>query len=249
MPVTLPALIVFVVFLAPACCYVWRRERLEPRGAVSPTRELASLVLVSVACVAGALLLFAVVRAALPGATPDVGRLIANPGGYFEDEYRLVTAWFLPVLAAACLFAVAAAGRPRWLLARLPARLAPRRVGQTDPSRVDFRRVAPTSMWWDAFELYPDCRPWVQCHLEDGTYLAGFLFRYSTSTVETADRDLILAPPVECRRSGDTEIAWLETAVVVSARRVLFIGVAYLDAQTHSADALRGSLPRRHDAA
>jgi hypothetical protein len=85
MPTTLSGLFLFVVLLLPGFAYVVGRERHTPGQQLSAFRETAVVIAASVSVELVVLLLFALVRVALPSSlTPDVGALVRDSGGYLR---------------------------------------------------------------------------------------------------------------------------------------------------------------------
>jgi len=236
-PTTFVGLLLFVVLLAPGFAYVARREVQQPVRPTSIFRETVAVALASVGCDIAVVLVFAVVRWIGPGVTPDIGALVRQSGSYAEAHYVALAAWGLGLLAGACLLALALAGldvgsRLARLLQRVPGLhwLAP-------PART---AVSPKSAWLRVFREYEDHAVHVGCHLDDGSYLSGWLLSYSPDYNETADRDLALSAPIEFRASGHDTACPLEGigAVVISARRIVNLLVSYVpEAEARGADA------------
>lgn len=235
MPASIGGFVLFVVLLAPGFVYVWRRERLVPRASLSPFRETTEIVLASVAGGVTAVAGLAVVRVIFPGIAPDVGRFVREGGGYIKEDYRLVAVWTLVMILGACWCTFWAAGPKERTLQVLSRLRKPR------PAATNGWVISPSSRWWEMFreEVRPGERVWVQCTLEDGTYLAGALGSFSAETDETGDRDLVLVGPVDYRGPGEDDVTNLDdVSVIVSAKRVLYLGVTYLhpqDAEVHEA--------------
>lgn len=214
MPSTLTGLLLFVVLLLPGFVFltVFRRERPEQHPSV--LQETASVVFVSVLSDLVALGGFALVRAIGPTWTPDVGRLIADPGGYLAGHALLVYVCSTCVLLLAC----GVAALTGWLTGRRPVH----------PSVM--------SSWWLLFEHWqPKTTRHIECLLDDGSYLAGQLGDWNTLAEDSPDRDLILAAPITYRPPGDTNHYPHEASVVcVSARRISVMFVSYVSPATSS---------------
>ncbi|NUT52419.1 MAG: hypothetical protein HOV94_34775 [Saccharothrix sp.] len=182
-------------------------------------RETAQLVCVSLAADLVVLALFGVVRSRWPDHTPDVGRLVREPGEYLRSAYLSVAWWAVGLLAVAVFLAWAAGlGWARRLLALLPG------VGPGVSAH-----ESATSAWWLLFQDSPGRRVHLGCALDDGTYVSGWLASYNTSINETGDRDLTLAAPIRHRAKGATEAVELPgtSALVVSARNVVMLFISY----------------------
>ncbi|WP_189213735.1 DUF6338 family protein [Actinokineospora fastidiosa] len=214
MPSTLVGLVIFVAGLAPGLAFVLARQRISPQRAVSAVRETAQLVFVSLALDLAVLVVFGVVRAVWPSVTPDVGRLVREPGAYWRESYLLVTWWSVGALVLAI-----AAG------ALVGARTVGRMLGRPDPRPHESR----ASAWWLVLQEAPRRRVHVACTLDDGSYVAGWLASYNTDVAETGDRDLVLAAPIQYRPAGAANSAELvrTTAAVVSARKIALLLVSY----------------------
>jgi hypothetical protein len=66
--------------------------------------------------------------------------------------------------------------------------------------------------------------------LDDGSYLGGWVLTYSPDSDETADRELTLSGPVTYRSPTGQEAMDLGvSAVAVSARRIQYLTVSYLE--------------------
>ncbi|MCP2167297.1 DUF6338 family protein [Goodfellowiella coeruleoviolacea] len=214
MPSTLLGLAIFVICLAPGLAFIVARQRIAPQQTVSALRETAQLVCVSLVADVAVLALFGVLRSVWPEHTPDVGRLVRQPGEYLRESYLSVAWWTVGLLVLATLLTwLAGSGRLRRLV-RLPP-VAP--------------HESASSAWWLLFQDRPGRRVHLGCVLEDGSYVSGWLASYNTSINETGDRDLTLAAPIRYRAKDAREATELAdtSAVVVSARQVALLFVSY----------------------
>jgi len=215
-PTTLVGLFVFVAFLTPGLVYSVHRRALVPQRPLSVLVETATLVSVSLAADIAVLSLFALVRLLIPTHTPDIGALIRDGSSYAQARPAYIFGWSAALLAASCAVGITGA---RW------QRLRSSFLGAFAPSIVD------TSAWYYVFEDEPplDYRAvYVACDMKDGSYLAGILAWYSTETAETADRDLVLAPPLLRRSGGKVDSLEGFGRAIVSARDVATIYVSWL---------------------
>lgn len=230
MPTNLVGLLLFVVLLAPGFLHVLRREAEHPQRPISAFRETVAVALVSVVCDLAALGLMIPLRALAPDRTPDVGALIRDPDNYGRGHYALLMGWGLSLLAAACLLAIALANREFTNRAGHGIRRIP---GLRWLAPQPARRVHPKSAWRRLFEDHNHLgsRIHLGCELDDGSHLAGWLYSYNPDEPETGDRDLVLTPPLTMVAVGATEAQPLEGvgAVIVSARRIVSLHVAYVD--------------------
>ncbi|HMG25603.1 MAG TPA: DUF6338 family protein [Acidimicrobiia bacterium] len=212
MPSSFTGLVLFVLLLAPGFVFAAQRERRAPRRQRSAFGETVLLGLTSFLCDAAALLVFALLRAAIPDHTPDLGRLVREGRDYFDANYSYITWWALGLLALACAFG--------FVLGRWPPRFA----------TIFADDITFTSAWWDLFERYRDAKVYVGCELADGSYLGGDLLTYNSDEDETEHRDLTLSGPITFRASDTDEPIELKDvgAVSVSARQIKFMTVTYL---------------------
>lgn len=213
MPNSIIGLVIFVLLLLPGLVYVIARELRAPARSTSNFRETAAVAAASVVFDGMVLGAFALLRVAAPDRTPDVGRLLREGGSYTEAHYRQLGAWTVALLLAACV------------LAAIAARYSPGWANR-------FTDVTFYSAWW-GFNRGPD-RPsahmvLVGCELEDGSYLSGELLTLSTEVEETADRDIVLRPPIRYQAAGaDGDVELDVSGVVLSARRLKFLTYTYV---------------------
>lgn len=233
MPTSFVGLLLFVALLAPGFCYVLRRERELPSRTVSVFRETVTLVLASLGCNAAVAAAFGVVRSLSPRHTPDLGALVRDTSSYARGHYAQLAWWGLGLLVLACLLATALASTD--LTTSLMRFL--RRVAGVRWLVAPSRSVRFQSAWWRVFQEHPPQghRVYVGCALEDGSYMAGWLFSHAVDYDETADRDLILSAPVFFRPPGAEDGNGMELenvgAAVVSARRIIGLFVSYVPDQ------------------
>lgn len=222
MPSTLLGLVVFVVSLAPGLVFVLLRERVAPQRVLSVFRETSVVICVSLAADAVVLMIFGVLRAALPTLTPDVGQLIRTPTDYLRASYVLVSWWSLGLLVLATGIAgLVGSGALRRGLSRLP---------RSPVSPVSLPHEAGVSAWWLAFRNQPGSQVHVGCVLTDGSFVSGWLLSFSNQADDIADRDLTLASPIKYRPAGcDTVVEQMGVgSVVVAARQIALIFVSYV---------------------
>lgn len=226
MPSTVAGVVIFGMLLAPGLCYSAARRLAYPERDKSPLRETAGTVFVSLLCLLASLALCGGVRTLWPHVTPDVGRFVQAPGGYFQGHYLEVALWAVGFVLLASLVAAALA----WYT--------------PSPQRPHFNsawRELFVCGWFKAFE--EDEPNWVSrhrshdgpgtvfvgCELADGTHLSGVLNSYSTESDETSDREVTLVPPILYRPKGCDRALPLEHAgmVSVSARHIKFVTATY----------------------
>ncbi|SBV01113.1 hypothetical protein YW5DRAFT_06521 [Streptomyces sp. Ncost-T6T-1] len=211
LPTTGVGLVLLVVLLLPGLTFILVRERRSSERRPSAFRETGAVVFCSVATEAVALSLFAAGRWLLPGATPDVGRLVREGSGYAIPHYVGLAWWGAGLLLFSCGLALLAA-----LLTR------------------DVPHPSATSAWWVMFhQWFPGENPLVGCVLEDGSYVQGRQASFNVSADDLPDRDLVLVEPLVYRAPGAADavaVPW--GAACVSARRIVTMFVAYPEAAT-----------------
>lgn len=223
MPTTLLGLLLFVALLAPGLAHTVRAQVNRPVAKPSPLREAARLSLISLVSDLAALALFGLFRTWQPEHTPDVGRLVRDPGPYLQAEYPYLIAWGAGLLALACLIALIGAAlqpsRPvRWLKSAPLLRWALAAEGG----------AAQEPAWWRLFADRPE-RIHVGCQLSDGTWISGELSSFSAESDETENRELVLAGDLSIRAADDDEtVPYDASAIVISARRVQYLAVTYV---------------------
>lgn len=93
------------------------------------------------------------------------------------------------------------------------------------------------SAWYKMFHGHEDELVYCSCTLEDGSWVGGYLKSFSTEVEETADRDLVITPPILYRPVGSNEeVQWPTSAVIVSARRIMLLDVQYVDQSRHATE-------------
>jgi hypothetical protein len=234
-PTTLVGLLLFVALLAPGFCYLLRQERARPARTVSTFRETVTLAAISLGCDATVGAAFGVLRILLPSRTPDIGALIRHPAEYTRVYYASLAWWGLGLLTAACLLGVALARTDIGAKTAEGLGRVPGLRWLTPPTN----SVTFQSAWWRLFHQHEDSLVHVGCHLDDGSFVSGWLLSYAADYDETGDRELTLSAPVFFRPAGAADGANLDGvgAVAISARRIIDLLVSYVD---DSADAIAG---------
>jgi hypothetical protein len=222
MPDTFLGLVLFVLFLAPGLSYFIVRETRRPQREISAFRETAALVLVGVACNLVVAIGFTLLRWVLPGHTPDVGSFVRNPAQYFKANFSYAVYWSLALVGLACVVAIWFGTRQGLLLPGLHLRRPYLTWRQVPLGMIRFE-----STWYHFFHYDQKSFIYCGCHLEDGSWVGGFLKWYSTEVEETGDRELALTYP-RYRAPGSKKIADLTGMVIVSARRLTMLEVSYL---------------------
>lgn len=214
-PTTISGLIVFVFFLAPGIAYVAIRERHRPVRSRSAFRETAAVLLISAIAYTVVGTLFWVLSLC-PGLLHDeLHGLLPSPTAYYEHHPIPAVVTALCVTAAAIAGSATAASSST----RRFFRWAFRRESGIDPYG---------SGWWVAFDQKRGVDTRVGITLLDGTWLSGSLLSWSRTAEETADRELVLQPPLWIRYPGDPEPAEFATErVVISARQIAMINTEY----------------------
>jgi len=214
-PTTAAELFIFAALLAPGFIHYVQRRRAVPQRTLSPLVETATLTTVSILTNLVALGVFSLIRMALPEHTPDVQRLMLEGKEYAAARTGYLFGWGALLLAFSCVLAFVIGIRPRWI-ARFTERFAP--------------AIVDVSAWYHVFEDGPeDAKVYIGCDLKDGTYVAGYLDWYSTEVAETADRDLVIAEPIEIRMPGEVNSASVDfPRLVISARDTARLYVSYV---------------------
>ncbi|MEU8327733.1 DUF6338 family protein [Micromonospora sp. NPDC048839] len=213
LPTSLFSLALFVVLLLPGFAYLAVRGRTGPERPMSPLRETITVVSVSLVALAAVLALAGLARVLAPGHTPSIGELLKHPHEYALRHYVTLTWWAVGLLALAIVGSAGAA----WLRSAAPGR-------PPHPSQM--------SSWWLAFTEYPadtfDIH--VGCTLENGSYVTGVVYAYPQTIVDSADRDLVLRPPIAVRPAGAAQPTPLANVglMTVSARRIVTMTVGYV---------------------
>ena len=212
MPTTLLGFVLFATLLMPGVAYVTTRDRFLAVRQLSPLRETAAVVAVSLTCNWLAISAFGTLRSIRPESTPDIGLLIRDRTSYFERNYlSLTVAGALTLLLAAAI----GAGAGHLMGRRLSATSTP---------------IELVSGWTKAFGLYPETYKVVHCELADGTVVSGSLLSFTPQLEETGDRSIILTAPLTIRvEAEETARPWPNGTVVLAASQLKHVAVAYLD--------------------
>lgn len=228
-PSDLIGLILFVILLLPGFAYNSVRARRRPDRQLTTLQETVIIVTTSLVALAATGVIFATIRALLPGVTPDVRSALFSTRAYLQGQYVRTAWWAIAFLAFAILGAigVAEAQESRWLRRSHYLR---RLAAPPDPST--------QSGWWIAFSPGLDAghELHVGCTLDDGSYVSGRLRSYSQLAEDTADRDLVLRAPIKVRPGGATETREVQnvTLMTVSARHIVTMAVTYVDRTSSS---------------
>lgn len=213
MPDTFLGLAVLILLLTPGVIFAIQADSRRPARELSALRELTTVAAVGAICDITVLVLFGFLHLLRPRITPDIGVMARVGLPYIRTHLISISWWLLGLLIASCLLA--------WLLGRYwPAVVA----GNIVAGRINF-----TSAWWEVFHKYPDTQKYVGCELLDGSYLAGYLMRYSTEPDEIADRELVLASPITYMSPMAQESSVLSNvgAVSVKASQMRYMTVTY----------------------
>ncbi|MBY6708100.1 hypothetical protein HQ308_14940 [Rhodococcus sp. BP-241] len=194
LPDSFLGLVLFVVLLAPGLVSVQTGPRNKPIAKPTALREIAGIVFRSLISLSAASAVMAVVRHCRPNNTPDVRRLINEPGTYLPPNYVSVVAWGLATLALACLFAwlwstfANTKTYQNWSKSTLATKLKPKHVIETSPA------------WWVMFKPEEseqnDFRAMADITVDGGVVFSGEVFSFSPEADEHADRELTLIEPI-----------------------------------------------------
>jgi Family of unknown function (DUF6338) len=220
MPDTLLSLAVLILLLVPGVVFVIQVDNRRPTRDLSALRELVSIAAVGALCDFTVLVIFGILRAFLPAQTPNVGSIAQFGFSYIKFHLVSDSVWLAGMLVASCL------------LAYILGRFWPGVAGAVAAGHITF-----TSAWWELFRANPDSKIYVGCQLQDDSYIAGYLWRYSTETDETADRELALTAPITYSLAGSPDSRrTLENvgAVSIKASQMKFLTVSYLPLDENS---------------
>jgi len=212
MPTTLFALAVLIILVLPGVVFAIQVDNRLPTRELSSLRELAVIVGVGVICDSLALIIFGIIRALFPGLTPDVGSIERHGTAYVKLHFVSVGWWFIALYLISCGLAYA--------LGRYRPEIA---------GRVASGKIAFNSAWWELFHMHPEAHKYIGCHLQDNSYISGYLLRYSTEIDETPDRELVLSAPIKYRPANTDQVTTLRDvgAVAISSRQLKFLLVTY----------------------
>jgi hypothetical protein len=213
-PDTLLGLSVLVLLFIPGVIFAIQADSRRPTRDLSSLRELITIAGTGAICDIAILLLFGFLRILFPRSTPNVGQLLRVGTSYARLHIVSLAWWLFGLFVAACVLA--------WLLGTFWPGIAGRIVA----GKIQF-----DSAWWELFHAQPDCQNYVSCELTDGSYMAGPLFRYSTDTEETENRELVIAAPIMYRPVGYEKASELENVHVLSIRasQIKYLAVTYLE--------------------
>jgi hypothetical protein len=213
MPSTLFALAVLIILIMPGIVFAIQVDNRLPTRDLSPLREFTLVAGMGVICDSFILIIFGVIRAAAPESTPDVGSIERLGTPYIRLHFVSIGWWFICLFLASCT------------LAFILGRYRPEIAGRVTSGDITF-----TSAWWELFHEHPGAYIHVGCQLEDGSYISGYLVRYSSEIDETPDRELALTAPITYRPAGDDKAGTLDDvgAVIISARQIKFLTVSYI---------------------
>lgn len=224
MPSTATGLIFFVFLLAPGLSFSAYRAASTPVRKPSALRELGGIVLRSAVWDTAALGVFGIIRSIAPSHTPDAGAIAREPSVYLRQHYAYVFWWAVGLLAFACAAAILGAlavgsDRAQVLLDHAPLKWVKPKGA-----------VSPNPSWWVLFNQHPDKQVYAGVALDDGTYLSGWVLSFSPDSDETADREITLSGPVMISTASSPTLVDLGVgAVAISARRIQYLTVSYVD--------------------
>lgn len=214
MPDTLLGLAILILLLVPGVVFVIQADNRRPTRELSALRELISIAAVGAICDFTVLVAFGILRAIYPRGTPNVGAMARL--GFSYTRLHLVTDgwWVAGLLIASCV------------LAFFLGIFWPGVAGRVASGKISF-----DSAWWELFHQNKNSRIYVGCELQDGTYVVGFLWRYSTESEEIVDRELALAAPISHRSPGSADVSTLANvgAITVRASQMKYMTVTYLN--------------------
>ena len=225
MPSTLVGLLVAVYLLIPGYCYHAARRRTVPTRPVSTVIEGANLLVVALVTNTSMLALYGALQGVpwIRGRSPSIVHLLRDTEGYLlQSNARLawVGGWSVALLAGASALAVAFAYR-LWPIEPFLKRFAP--------------ALSDESVWHRYFFIGApkDSYVYLECHLIDGSYVAGPLVWYNTDLEDSPDRDLVIGQPLTLLGPDGEPIDGSPGAqAILSAREIRQILVTYVDRST-----------------
>jgi hypothetical protein len=196
------SVLLFFLLVAPGLLFDLLSDRRRAGFSESAFREVARIVLGSLAFSGFAFALLAIVRIVQPAWMPDPKRLLDPQDSYATDHYRLI----LRTLVLQGSLALTAAWAWHLLLAR-------KQGGAT---------IRQVSAWTQVFKR--DCPKghdaYVRVRLEGGVIYSGLVANFAAD-LEVDGRELVLAPPM-ASRTGENPM----TAVPGQYQRVVIRGSA-----------------------
>lgn len=199
------------LIVLPGVSYRTGRERGHQVRQFRGFRETAHLIFPGFAAAFIAVSLFGVYRAITPSHSPDVGLLLREPGEYFRENVPYLLGWMAAIVVASCFGAY--------------------HIGKLISSGSKWDPDVPRSSWSEhlvsPFEGHP---VYVQCHLIDGSVVAGFVRTFNDSLEETLERDICIRDPEfwgESGREWDTLGSQPIETVIISAAQIRVLTVTY----------------------
>ena len=225
MPSTLVGLLVAVYLLIPGYCYYATRRRTVPTRPVSTVIEGANLLVVALVTNTSMLVIYVALQWVpwIRGHSPSIVDLLRDAEGYLlQSNARLawVGGWSVALLAGASALAVAFAYR-LWPIEPFLNRFAP--------------ALSDESVWHRYFFIGApkDSYVYLECHLTDGSYVAGPLVWYNTDLEDSPDRDLVIGQPLTLLGpDGEPTEGSPGAQAILSAREIGQILVTYVDRST-----------------
>jgi hypothetical protein len=207
MPTTLTGLLLFVALLLPGFTFLGIFTFDRPRRRMTVLQETGTVAVVSIAIELVVLAGLLGIRQAVPSLRRGLDGFVSDPSTYFQAHYEQVLVWSVGLLATACALAAVAGLVAR----RIPV------------------HASVMSSWWTLFDRWnPKAVRYIQCELDDGSFVSGVLGDWNTEGDDLADRDLILKPPILYRAAKGAEYKPHPVgAACVSARRIVAMFIAY----------------------
>jgi hypothetical protein len=211
-PTSLTGLFLFLVALLPGFIFLVLREQHRPSRKLSPLRETATVLLVSILSYVPVLVAMVILAFLWPSFNAGLGAAFSD-----LEQYQALHAYRLAgSVAASVVLASGIAALCGWKL-------------------VSNKKVDPgASAWWQILSAdgnnAPTATRRVTVFLKDGGLLVGNLKSFSRDAEEHADRDLVLQGPLLYQGPLSTKLSELDgAAVVVSAREVQFLEVLLIE--------------------
>jgi hypothetical protein len=218
-----------LVLIAPGLAYVLRREKVVPTGPRTAFREALQVIFVSIVSLATVGLLATLLRILLPGHTPDVRRLVQDPGTFARGHHVQLAWWAFGLFTAAVLLAWAMAD-PR--IVRVIREAGKRRSIRwiTGASVED---IADVSAWWNALEVLKPAgteKTNVGVLQDNGSYVQGSLVSSTAGNLDYDKRELVLTAPLVYITADGAKHQMKIQMVVISGRNITRLDVIHLPA-------------------
>jgi Family of unknown function (DUF6338) len=210
-PATSAAVVTFLLLVTPGTAFELLWQRTRPRRDESTFLEINRVLLTGVLFSGAAAATLVLAESVAPGTIVDIGRLVAQGGGYVAEHPVLCVRTLALALVIALLYAAAAHD-----VLTAPGS---RRIGQESGWHTAFGRLAA-----------PGVRVFLSVQLKDGSTVTGYSAAYSTDP-DPGKRDLVLRAPLHIRPPGaapphELDQSW--QVMLLSGAEISTIAAAYV---------------------